>query len=186
MDLKNYIQIYDDVLDYNMCKNAIELFKKDEENVIHLESPQMSSLNMTILSEEKKHPQWSIIHNQLIGAIQACGQQYAIDMKMDKLWPQENNLEQIKMHKYSAADGDRFNTHIDVGNHESARRFAAFFMYMNDVEEGGETFFEQLDYKVTAKCGRIVMFPPMWLFPHAGLPPVSNDKYIVTTYLHYT
>ena len=90
------------------------------------------------------------------------------------------------MHKYSATAGDRFDTHIDVGNHESARRFVSFFMYMNDVTEGGETFFEQLDYKVTAKCGRIVMFPPMWMFPHAGLPPVSDDKYIVTTYLHYT
>jgi hypothetical protein len=29
------------------------------------------------------------------------------------------------------------------------------------------------------------MFPPYWMFQHAGLPPRSNDKYIVSTYLMF-
>jgi len=28
-----------------------------------------------------------------------------------------------------------------------------------------------------------VVFPPYWMFQHAGLAPVSNDKYILSTYL---
>jgi len=27
------------------------------------------------------------------------------------------------------------------------------------------------------------MFPPYWMYQHAGLPPRSNDKYIISTYL---
>jgi prolyl 4-hydroxylase len=33
--------------------------------------------------------------------------------------------------------------------------------------------------------GRLVIFPPLWIFPHAGLPPRDRPKYIVHRYLWY-
>ena len=39
--------------------------------------------------------------------------------------------------------------------------------------------------KIDPKKGRLVMFPPMWMFPHNGKPPISGPKYILSTYLHY-
>lgn len=27
------------------------------------------------------------------------------------------------------------------------------------------------------------MFPPYWMYQHEGLPPISGDKYILSTYL---
>jgi hypothetical protein len=63
------------------------------------------------------------------------------------------------------------------------------FYYLNDVEEGGETAFDdkvsEYYLKVKSKQGRIVMFPPMWMYPHKGLKPISNPKYIISTYMHY-
>jgi hypothetical protein len=58
-----------------------------------------------------------------------------------------------------------------------------FLWYLNDVAEGGETEFPDLRIKVQARTGRLLMFPPYWMFQHAGLAPVSNDKYIVSTYM---
>ena len=58
-------------------------------------------------------------------------------------------------------------------------------LYLNDVAEGGETSFSNLQLSVSPKRGRILIFPPTWMFRHAGLPPVSSDKYILGTYLHY-
>ena len=29
------------------------------------------------------------------------------------------------------------------------------------------------------------MFPPYWMFQHAGRPPVGGDKYILSTYLMF-
>ena len=89
------------------------------------------------------------------------------------------------MKKYDADLDDRFEQHIDVGDHDSARRFLVLFFYLNDVEEGGETTFPRLDLKIKPKRGSVLIFPPMWMYPHAGEQPVSNDKYIVGTYLHY-
>ena len=60
------------------------------------------------------------------------------------------------------------------------------FWYLNDVDEGGETIFtEPLDIKVKPKAGRVLIFPPMWMYPHAGLAPKSNAKYIIGSYLNF-
>ena len=52
------------------------------------------------------------------------------------------------------------------------------------MEEGGQTAFN--DVTIEAKEGRLILFPPLWMFPHAGKIPISNTKYILTTYLTYS
>ena len=33
--------------------------------------------------------------------------------------------------------------------------------------------------------GRVIVFPPTWEYPHTGLPPKNDSKYIMSTYIHY-
>ena len=49
MDLKKYIITYDDVLDENLCKNAIDLFDRDVESVVRYDNEMcgFSSINIT-------------------------------------------------------------------------------------------------------------------------------------------
>ena len=101
------------------------------------------------------------------------------------LFPLSHAFEEFRIKRYNVGGKDRFDTHVDVTDYPSARRFLSFFWYLNDVEEGGETEFLNLDLKVTPKAGRLVMFPPMWMYPHKGHPPVSNNKYLLSTYLHF-
>ena len=77
-------------------------------------------------------------------------------------------------------------------NSETSRRFLAFFIYLNDVDEGGETQFVQLKkpgthipLMIKPQQGRLLMFPPQWMYYHAGLKPVSNSKYLIHSYCHY-
>ena len=51
------------------------------------------------------------------------------------------------------------------------------------LEQGGDTRFPQLDVSIQARRGRLLMFPPYWMYQHEGMPPVSGDKYILSTYL---
>ena len=37
-----------------------------------------------------------------------------------------------------------------------------------------------------AQTGRLVVFPPYWMYQHEGIAPVSGDKYILSTYLLFT
>jgi hypothetical protein len=75
--------------------------------------------------------------------------------------------------------------HVDVGDSISARRFLVFFLYLNDVAEGGETEFPDLDLTISPECGKLLVFPSIWTYLHRGNVPISNDKYILGSYKHY-
>ena len=58
-------------------------------------------------------------------------------------------------------------------------------MFLNDVE-GGSVYFNDIDVEIKAKRGRMVLFPSTWTYAHSYMPPKDQDKYAITTYLHYT
>ena len=90
----------------------------------------------------------------------------------------------LKENAYFVEGADQFQPHFDSIDYTS-NRYLVFLWYLNDVAEGGETDFPDLGLRVTARAGRLLVFPPYWMFQHAGLPPRSNDKYIVSTYLMF-
>ena len=64
---------------------------------------------------------------------------------------------------------------------------------MNDVEEGGETRFDDLDLKVAPKLGRALLWPsvrnenPLAFEPkthHEALPVIRGVKYGANAWLH--
>ena len=73
--------------------------------------------------------------------------------------------------------------HYERNSYQSDQRALVFMTYLNDVEKGGETKFEHRSIKPGQ--GRCLALPPMWMFPHAGAAPITEDKYIIGTYLHY-
>jgi len=86
------------------------------------------------------------------------------------------------MKRYRAGGAEKFQTHFDSVN-ELANRYLVFLWYLNDVADGGGTNFPQLGLRVAARAGRLLVFPPYWMFQHQGEAPLSGDKYILSTYL---
>jgi hypothetical protein len=74
-------------------------------------------------------------------------------------------------------DGDQWTI-----SSEGARVLGAI-IYLNDVERGGETEFPEHGIKVPAKAGSISFFPANWTHPHMGCTPVSNDKWIISSFI---
>lgn len=93
-------------------------------------------------------------------------------------------FESVRIKKYPKSSDYEFRPHIDVTDRNTARRYLIFILYLND--NNGDTTFDQLGLSVRPKQGSVVVFPPMWMFPHAGTIPTDNDKYIMMTSLHYT
>lgn len=80
-----------------------------------------------------------------------------------------------------------FPIHADAVGIRSATRFVSFLAYLNDVEEGGETTFHLPDgeFTIKPKCGSILVFPPLWCFPHEGRVVTKGKKYILSSYYRY-
>lgn len=90
-----------------------------------------------------------------------------------------------RIQRYLKNDGF-YKVHIDGCNwfdENSAKRVLAIIIYLNDVEEGGETAFPEHNYKVKAKKGRLAIFPAIWTHPHAAEVPISNDKWIISSFI---
>ncbi len=89
------------------------------------------------------------------------------------------------MKRYTGGSGQQFSDHVDVGDLVSSKRYLAFLFYLNDDFTGGKTIFYP-DTEITPVKGSVVIFPPSWQYPHAGLPVESGNKYIMSSYLNYT
>jgi hypothetical protein len=65
-------------------------------------------------------------------------------------------------------------------------RFITWILYLNDIDDGGETEFIHLSKRVAPKTGRLVIFPAGWTHAHRGNPPLKDTKYIATGWMEYT
>lgn len=183
----NYIAYYDDVLEKNTCEELIKRFETETEN--HVLTSMDKHRNFTEINITSSG--WNQTQDLLLDKMQIYLQKYRNAFGIDtKLWPTQLGHEMFRMKRYMPNDIDEFKFHADVGDYASAKRFLAYFWYLNDVKEGGETAFywgnsEKETLKVKPISGRLLIFPPMWTHPHAGLKPISGPKYIIGGYLHY-
>lgn len=174
------INEFSKVLDQQECSSLIDAFEANEslhERFDDDNRPSFTQLNLTDNGISKP------LHDIIVDRVFKMMELYRVNYP----WLiNSRGLEQLRIKKYNP-DGDQFDWHIDVVNHNSAIRAVAVQIYLNTVEDGGETVFNVQGNEKVIKpvAGNAFCFPPMWMFPHCGKPTKSEPKYILTTYLHY-
>lgn len=68
---------------------------------------------------------------------------------------------------------------------EVLHRVLFFMFYLNTVETGGETEFYYQKKAIQPKQGRMVIAPASFTHTHKGNVPVSDDKYILTSWIMF-
>ncbi len=80
--------------------------------------------------------------------------------------------------------GQKYDYHVDYSAAPgSINRILTIIWYLNDVKKGGETEFRNQEIAVQPEVGKAIVFPPYWTHVHRGLTPISNTKYICTTWM---
>ena len=85
------------------------------------------------------------------------------------------------------AHHDFFSSSSKVANNN---RISTLIMYLNDVEEGGETYFPKLNLSVSPQKGMAVYFEYFYtdqhlndLTLHGGAPVINGEKWIATQWM---
>jgi prolyl 4-hydroxylase len=185
-DLRHYVRVYDDVLDGPLCQQMINSFAGLERFQRYngrglragLEESAWTELNVTKLSDEA----FSMMFRARIAAALA---RYNQDVELAIPLPNSGATADLILKRYRPATGERFQVHFDAIHHV-ANRYLVLLWYLNDVADGGETRFPQLNLSIPPRAGRLLMFPPYWMYQHEGTAPRSGDKYILSTYLLFT
>ena len=96
-------------------------------------------------------------------------------------------LGNIQAQKYQVNKGGYPYWHSEVypqtGHNDALHRVLLFMFYLNDVERGGETEFYYQQRKISPKQGTMVVAPGYFTHTHRGNKPISNDKYILTSWV---
>ena len=87
------------------------------------------------------------------------------------------HMEAPSLLHYKAGDG-KYDTHTDWST-KTPRQFSAV-LYLNDVEDGGETYWPQQNFKKTARAGDFCIWPAGWTHSHKGLVSNTESKYVIT------
>ena len=93
-------------------------------------------------------------------------------------------LRDVKIQKTEPTEG------YHIWHHESnyvykdlLERVLAYTVYLNDVDEGGETEFLYQSKRIPPRKGTVVIFPAGYTHYHRGNPPLKGNKYIATGWI---
>jgi hypothetical protein len=175
--LPDYIMLGENVLSPEHCRRLIQRFEASEALEVCQRHGGHSFTQLEITTA------WPDEHALLLPVFLGHFQLYR---KLTKAfyWPEHFAFEHLTMKRYFPDAQDYFGPHVDVVDQLSARRFITAFIYLNKPE-GGETVFPNLNFSVSPETGKLLAFPPLWLFPHEGRAPRLTPKYILHTYLCY-
>lgn len=177
-NLTDYIRVYNDVISKESCRHIIEEYERHSDYIQEHDTPlykfHQLDLNHT--------PDLVGLANAYANSLMPCYEDYFNTFGL-RSFVNLDTWEDVRIKKYLKGSGDEFKTHVDVTDHASAARFCIAIMYLNDND--GLTTFPSLGIGVEPKAGRVVIFPPTWMYPHNGKSPTNDDKYIMMTCLHY-
>ena len=182
-ELAHFVRIYDHDLEPTLCQQMIgsfgslQRFQKINGRAVRagLENSAWTELNVTELSDADFLKMFRL---QIDRALQRYNQDVGLTIPI----PNSPLRADLVMKRYRPGQLEQFQLHFDAVNH-LANRYLVALWYLNDVADGGETRFPQLGLAVPARAGRLLMFPPYWMYQHEGVAPRSGDKYILSTYL---
>ena len=142
----DFIKLYENALGENECNNLIQFFDQSHAKEIVKNG---GTPNFTQLNINKSNPQ---LIGQLSKTTQSILSLYKKELPEYTRWyPPRLFLEEFRVKKYHARTKDRFDPHVDVQDHSSARRYLAFLFYLNGDFTGGETDFPHHNKKIKPK-----------------------------------
>lgn len=100
-------------------------------------------------------------------------------------------IEPLNMQKYLKREGGYPHWHSEHFPHptdqaqRSLHRVLLVLIYLNDIEEAGETEFLYQNLKIKPTQGSIVLAPCGFTHTHCGHPAPQNDKYVLASWIGF-
>ncbi len=113
------------------------------------------------------------------------------DQQVENLVKMIFRLDHINLQRYSKGKGGYHHWHSEHFPHpndatqKSLHRVLLWLVFLNDIEEGGETEFFYQKTKLKPRKGSLVLAPVNFTYTHRGCVPLSSDKYVLASWVMY-
>jgi len=179
-----YIYSTKNSLSKSLCEEIIDRFEKEDKKRAGITfAGENKDIKDTLDFHLSHNPDaWKDIDKVLTNELSKALNLYFDNINKDIKILVCDNLTDLgfQIQKYNKGVGKYiFHNDHQIYLNDGMDRALTYIWYLNDVEEGGETSFYNKG-KVRPEQGKLVLFPSCWTYPHAGIMPVSSDKYIIT------
>jgi hypothetical protein len=177
-----FIGIYENVLNEDICKTVIELFENDLKNKVDTSGDKQFPRDKMDRYDFSKGYLSNQLDNKIVEivnkALEKCISLYAKEFWIVKQLTATSLV--VKLQKTPPKGGYHF-WHCEQASKGNEDRVLAWTVYLNDIPSGeGETEFLWQGLRVQPKVGTVSIFPASFTHTHRGNPVYSCDKYIAT------
>lgn len=189
--MNDFIMVQNQVLSPDFCAHVIDYFEFMLESGFghtrKAEHPRYQKDDITIFPTEIAELDLNISKTILItlkNNVWDLGYKTYVD-KFDIISALDTHfMHQVRVQKTMIGGGYHM-WHCETSDRESSSRLLTYTLFLNTVDEGGETEFLYIPKRVKAEQGKLLLFPAGFTHTHRGNPPISNDKYIVTGWIGF-
>lgn len=187
---KNFIHYKKKCLPNLLCKSIINFFEQNpnkqngyvysKNNDLIVNHDVKDSTDLTINFNKTQEYCIFNLHNYLCQEINNYKLKYNFlnDLHYWKL------DEMFNIRKYNPTQAFR-KLHCEHGPGNCSTRILAWMVYLNDVNDGGETYFSYQNKKFKPRQGDILIWPAFWTHAHKGIPSKSETKFIATGWVSF-
>lgn len=183
--LKDFIKVFDNVLDFSICQTILNEYKNSTEwkDTLTGSGHDPNSRNCSVIPISfqdiiNKNPEIrQQIDQSLFECVSGCIQKYTEETIKGNLEIKEDSGYELLRY----FEGQFYVEHTD--SFKESPRAITFILSLNDDYEGGEISFfnRELTYKL--KQGSCIMFPSNFMYPHEIRPIIKGTRYSIITWL---
>ncbi len=177
-----------DLISRDLCRRCMELYERDARKHSgyttsaggerQLEAAVKVSTDLAVETEGIWKPVFVELHSAVTTVTQSIAAQFPA-LQVSPL-----QCTGYKIQHYRRNEG-HFKWHFDALGPGGWDRQLAVIIYLNSVEDGGETCFHRQDVKIKPVAGDALFFPTFWTHMHCGEIPRSGDKYIISSFIRF-
>lgn len=177
------------IINPSLCDNLIAYYEKNQQKQI--QGITLGGLNLKVknrtditLSPKELKQQDNDICRIYFEDLFECYKDYNVQWPFLSSIVNHLDIGKFNIGKYIA--GQHFQQiHCERGSLGSLHRLLAFMTYLNDVEEGGSTYFSHYDLNIKPQKGLTLIWPAEWTHAHKGNILEAGSKYIITGWLTF-
>ena len=186
---EDFIGIWDNNVDENICKELIKYYDWTIENNYNISPNIKGNKQIKGLDREDEaifinssSPQYPVsLCKHYWQCLQQCVQEYMTKYKIQFAGDLHSWV--FKVHKVKEKQGYHA-WHYENSSYEDRDRFLAYMTYLQTPSEGGETEFLHQSKRIEPVVGKTLIWPPGFTHKHRGNPPLKGEKIYLTGWFH--
>ena len=174
----------------SLCDNLIEYFESNKNKQKKGYSGSIINTNNKDSTDISINPKDILlpgneIFNQYFEELFQCHKDYISQWSFLKEKSKKFEIGTFNLQRYKP--GQHFKKiHTERFSIDSLHRIFVFMTYLNDVQEGGSTYFSHYDLEIQPQKGLTLIWPAEWTHAHKGNVLKEGYKYIITGWINFT